>query len=84
MVSQIEEATAQAFNLSFNATYPTPVTIPLFLQRAFLNARNLAVQSSYVTADTIQDILRNAYSQMIGLSSRIRQINPDAAPPESS
>jgi large subunit ribosomal protein L10 len=84
VASQIEEATAQAFNLSFNATYPTSATIPLFLQRAFLNARNLAVQSSYVTADTIQDILLNAYSQMIGLSSRIRQINPDAAPPEIS
>jgi large subunit ribosomal protein L10 len=84
VLNQIEDAAAQAFNLSFNAAYLTSATTPLLLQRAFLHAKNVAVQTNYFTADTIREIVLKGYTHMIGLSTRLSQINQDAAPPEST
>lgn len=81
---QLEEASLDAFNLSLNASYPTPQTIIPILQRAASQARNLAIGSAYPSPEVVAEIIRIGYTHMASLSSRLAQVNKDAAPPHVS
>ena len=78
----LQDAVSQAFNLAFNSTYPTPETIGMFLQRGYLNARNLAINSNYMTPEVAKDILAKAHGNMMGLASKLAEVNKEAAPAE--
>jgi large subunit ribosomal protein L10 len=53
-------AARQAFNLSVNAAYPTRLTVPAIIGRAFSEARNLAVEASVYEKDTMDAIIARA------------------------
>ncbi len=50
----------QAVNLSVNTGYPTKLTAPLMIQKAFIEARTLALERDIVEKEFIQDIIAKA------------------------
>ncbi len=81
-VKQLEDAASEAFNLALNAFYPTDLTVKINLQQAYLNAKNLAVNSSYVSPEVAPEVIAKAHSQAMALASKVAAVNKDAAPPE--
>lgn len=79
---QFADASTHAYNLAMASSYPTSQTIGSLLQLAHLNARNLAINTIFLTSDTTIDILAKAYQQMQALSQELAKINKDAAPKE--
>jgi len=79
---QFADASTHAYNLAMASSYPTSLTIGSLLQLAHLNARNLAINTIFLTSDTTIDILAKAYQQMQALSQELAKINKDAAPKE--
>ena len=79
---QLGDASSQAFNLAFNAIYPTDLTVKINLQQAYLNARNLAINASYISPEVAQEIIAKAHNHAIALASKLATVNKDAAPPE--
>ena len=79
---QLEDASSQAFNLALNAIYPTDLTVEINLQQAYLNARSLAINASYISPEVAQEIIAKAHNHAIALASKLVTVNKDAAPPE--
>jgi large subunit ribosomal protein L10 len=79
---QFADASTHAYNLAMASSYPTSQTIGSLLQLAHLNARNLAINTIFLTSDTTIDILAKAYQQMQALSQELAKINKDAVPKE--
>ncbi|NPA86450.1 MAG: 50S ribosomal protein L10 [Candidatus Diapherotrites archaeon] len=67
----VKEAAAHAFNLAYNARYPTKQTVPFFLAEAHQRALNLAINAGIVTKETAPAILSKAYAQALALASRL-------------
>lgn len=67
----LEEANAQAFNLSLTAAYPMPENISFLLQKARNEAHNLALTANIPTPETITDLIRKAQAETLSLMSRI-------------
>jgi large subunit ribosomal protein L10 len=68
LLKQLQDASAEAFNLALNAVYPTPLTIQLAVQQASFNARNLAINASYTVPEVVKDIVGKTHNQMISLA----------------
>ena len=79
----LEEAHAQAFNLSLNAAYPLPENITSLLQTAYHGAHTLILNAGIPTPDTIADLVRKAHMEMLSLSRRVAIINERTAPANS-
>jgi len=56
-LNSIKEAFTSGFKLALEASYPTQETIPILIGNASMDARSLAVQSGYVTSETVRDTL---------------------------
>ncbi len=82
VMKQLQEASAEAFNLALNSVYPTTITILLALQLASANARNLAINSDYTAPEVAKEIVAKAHSQMISLASKLAEIDENAVPLE--
>ncbi|TAJ43468.1 50S ribosomal protein L10 [Methanofollis fontis] len=67
-LGQITLAAQQAFNLSLNAAIPTPATMGPILGKAFVEARNLAVEACVYEKDVADLIVARAYRQMVALA----------------
>lgn len=78
VMRQLQDASAEAFNLALNSVYPTPITIKLALQQASFNARNLAVNSNYAAPEVVKEIIAKAYSQMMNVV-KLAKIDMSAA-----
>lgn len=78
VLKQLQDASAEAFNLALNSVYPTPVTIRLALQQASFSARNLAVNSNYTAPEVVKEIIGKAYNQMMSLA-KAAKIDVNAA-----
>jgi len=67
----IQEANANAFNLSLNVAYPIAENIELLLQAAFQQAYNLSLNAAIPTSETIGDLLRKAHIEALSLNTKI-------------
>jgi len=68
---QFEIAQNEAFKLSIGIAYPTKENIQVLLQIAHTEAYALSIGAAIPTKETIKDLIRKAYLEMLGLSSRI-------------
>ncbi len=71
VIEDIKKAASYAFNLAYNAKYPTKETVPYFLAEAHMKAINLAVNAGIVTKETAKYILARAFAQALSLASRL-------------
>ncbi|RLI89627.1 MAG: 50S ribosomal protein L10 [Archaeoglobales archaeon] len=62
-------ACRKALNLAVNAAYVTPETAEILLAKAYMDARNLAVNALIFERDVMGDILAKAQSHMLSLAS---------------
>ncbi|MGD8506007.1 MAG: 50S ribosomal protein L10 [Candidatus Bathyarchaeota archaeon] len=67
----IQEASADAFNLSLNAAYPVSENIELLLQTAFQHACSLSINAGYPTSETIADLLKKTHLEALSLNTKI-------------
>jgi large subunit ribosomal protein L10 len=77
----IQEACADAFNLSLNVAYPIPENIELLLKTAFQQAYSLSLNSAFPTSETISDLLRKAHAEAISLNLKIGEPEEKSAAP---
>ena len=68
--SQIQSATAGAFNLAVNVAYPTTSTINTLLATAQRNSLSLALSAKITNSATVKQLLAEAYGSMLGLASQ--------------
>ena len=71
VVENIKQAASYAFNLAYNARYPTKETVPFFIAEAHMKALNLAVNVGIVTKETAHLILSKAYAHALALASKL-------------
>jgi large subunit ribosomal protein L10 len=67
----LNEAFAQAMNLSLNAAVPTPENIAILVKIAASEAYNLAFNAGVPTPETISDLLKKAHREALALSETI-------------
>ncbi len=60
---EFEEAAAAAFNLAFNAVFPTPETIDLIVKKAHIEALNLSVNAAIPVGEALPLIIAKAHVQ---------------------
>ncbi len=75
----IQEASANAFNLSLNVAYPIPENIELLLQTAFQQAFNLSLNAVFPTSETIAGLLRKAHIDALSLNAKIGEFEEKTA-----
>ncbi len=64
-------AIQNAFNLSMNSGYPTRNTISLIITKAFLNAKQLALEAGIIEPGIIEDLLAKAKAQAEALKIKV-------------
>jgi len=74
-VSDIATAASWAFNLAVNSAFPTAESTPVLIQKAFAEAKALAISEDILTDLTVGDTLAKAHNQMMGVASML----PDEA-----
>lgn len=62
-VQDLVSAHQSAFNLAYNAGYPTKDTLPLLLGKAHQEAMNLAMGADILTRETVEPLLAKAHAQ---------------------
>jgi large subunit ribosomal protein L10 len=70
-MQRLQTAASMAFNLSFNAAYPTKANIKLLLGKAVLEGRALALEANIYEKDSIGLILAKASAQASALKAKI-------------
>jgi large subunit ribosomal protein L10 len=80
--NQFTEAASQALNLAINIVYPTPETIQILVQKAFMESMRLAETVSFITPETLPTVLIKANRQMVALASKVASVDPSAVPRE--
>ncbi len=64
-------AIQSGINLSVNAAFPTPITVPIMIANAHMKALNLAVNAGVVNRDTVELLLSKAYGEMLAVASKL-------------
>lgn len=59
-INELTRCVTYGVNLSVNTGYPTKLTIPLMLQKAFIETKALAVERDIVEKEFIEDIIAKA------------------------
>jgi len=67
--SMVESAAAQAFNLAYNAGYPTKEVIEIMLVQSIQEAKNLAINAEIYEKDVIDVIISKAHSHAVSLKN---------------
>jgi large subunit ribosomal protein L10 len=80
--SQFTEAASQSLSLAINIAYPTPETIQMLMQKAFMNSIRLAETASFITTETLPAVLMKANRQMKVLASKIGNVDSSVVPQE--
>jgi large subunit ribosomal protein L10 len=80
--NQFLDAASQALNLATNIAYPTPETVQILIQKAFMDSMRLAETASFITPETLPAVLMKANMQMLTLASKIGSIDPSVVPEE--
>ena len=59
-IQELMLGVARAVNLSVNTGYPTKLTAPMMIQKAFMEARTLAIEADVIEKDFIDHVLAKA------------------------
>ncbi len=59
-INDIVSCVRKAVNLSVNTGYPTKLTAPIMIQKAFAEARTLAIDADIIEKDFIDEVLKKA------------------------
>ncbi|MDY6966595.1 MAG: 50S ribosomal protein L10 [Halobacteriota archaeon] len=73
-LSDITRATQNAFNLAINVSYPTKETIDVLIKKAFLDARNVAINSTVFEPNVMKEIIVKAYIQMLSIKKEVDNV----------
>ena len=68
--SNVQSATAQAFNLAFNTRYFTGSVMPSLLSKAHTDALGVAMSTAYPSESTIKALLAKAHGAMLGVAGK--------------
>ncbi len=63
------ESARRALNLAINIAYITEETAEILIKKAFVNAKNLALNAKIYEKEVMPEILSKAYSDMLSLAS---------------
>lgn len=80
---KVEAAVHASINLSVNIAWPTPDNAVLLLQKAFIEARSLAMESNMLDATIIGDLLAKAAREAAALESLVPEA-PKEEPKEET
>ena len=80
----VERAYADSFALSLSVGYLMKENIVTLLQIANREAYALGINAEIPTKETIEDLIRKAHVEMLGLSSRLPTLTEKTAPTEKS
>ncbi len=72
-VNDMARCVTYGVNLSVNVGYPTKLTMPLMLQKAFIETKALAIEKDIVEKEFIKDILAKAERAAKSLGSKVQQ-----------
>ncbi len=67
------EAANRALNLAVNAAYVTGETAEILIQKAFMDAKNLALIAGIFERDVIEDLISKAYTEMLSIASLLSE-----------
>ncbi len=70
-LNEFKDATIKAYNLSLNAGYPTPETIPLLLGKAVFEAKNLATNASIFEKEVLPILIAKASIEASNLQGKL-------------
>ena len=70
-LSQMGQASGNAFTLAFEIGWVTKQTIQPLLIKAYHNAFTLAIEQGIITKETVKDLISKANSQMFALKNKI-------------
>ncbi len=73
LISDLQEAHRQAFNLSVNSAFLTKETAKTTLAKAFSDARSLALEAGIYEKEVIDQILSRAHAKAAALESVIKE-----------
>ena len=71
-MNEVAKCVTYGVNLSVNIGYPTKLTIPLMLQKAFIETKALAVERDIMEKEFIEDILKKAERAAKSLSDKFQ------------
>ena len=75
--SMLAAAAGNALALGVGVAYPTPVTTPILVSKAYREALSLAVEGAIPIGDSIRILLARADSHMLALASQIPGLADD-------
>ncbi|RLI06146.1 50S ribosomal protein L10 [Candidatus Bathyarchaeota archaeon] len=70
---ELKDAVVFAYNLAVNASYPTPQTIPVLLQKALVEARSLAFNAGVFEKEFLPFLLAKGYMEMVALKEKVAE-----------
>ena len=70
--ADITKCSRWAFNLSMEAAWPTTQTTELLVQKAFRNAKAVAIEAGVANKDTIGDLMQLAQRQANAINSQVK------------
>ncbi len=71
VMAKFVNAYTSAFNLAFNTGYFIAETIPLFISKAFREAKALALEAKFMTSETTEEILASAAREANALKAAL-------------
>ncbi len=69
-INELTRGVTYAVNLSVNVGYPTKLTIPLMIQKAFAEAKSLAVERGLAEKDFIEELIARAERAALAIENR--------------
>ncbi len=76
-VSQLQQASSNAFSLAIETTWTNKSTIEHLLRKAYSNAHVLALEKNIYTKDTIKQLLSKANTSMLSIASNAQDALDD-------
>lgn len=70
-INEVIKCVQSGVNLSVNTGYPTKLTAPIMLQKAFIEARSLATEADIIEKDFIEQVIAKAERAAKTLESKI-------------
>lgn len=77
--ADLQESLAQAFNVSYNASFPTSQNIEALLKNAFAQSRNMAINGHVYSVVSTELLLTQAISLGDSLSGKVGSLESSAA-----
>jgi len=76
-LSQLSQASSNAFNIALEIAWLNKSTINNLLQRAFYNAYTLALEKNIYTKDSTKQLISRAYTSMLSVASHAKDALDD-------